>query len=145
MSAPSKLFAQTTEVNALERTIRHEHSDDYGHRLEVSKALRWFLFVERLPALEKFMVYEKAGEPQLFANYQGKPVRVVMASRFGDVGITSYLGKTHGYQKRVLVSELTDFSDEQPEEADEAAELDATDSDDLQTDAKAGASVLKRR
>lgn len=42
----------------------------------------------------------------------GTRIRVVMASRFGDVGITSDLTAEHGYMARVDVDMLTDFSEE---------------------------------
>jgi len=45
------------------------------------------------------------------ATHDGKRVRVVMASRFGDVGITSKLGREIGYEERVAVESLTDFAE----------------------------------
>jgi hypothetical protein len=51
-------------------------------------------------------------EPALFGDHDRKRVRVVMASRFGDVGITENLTATAGYSKRVLVSELSNFNSE---------------------------------
>lgn len=50
-------------------------------------------------------------EPVLFADHEGKRVRVVMASRFGDVGITHKLNSYRGYSDRVPVSTLSNFSD----------------------------------
>ncbi len=50
--------------------------------------------------------------PRLFATHRGKRVRVNMASRIGDVGITTDFSADHGYQERVYVSELLDFSTE---------------------------------
>lgn len=49
--------------------------------------------------------------PKLFADYEGKRVRVTMASRFGDVGIRFDLDEELGYAVRVFVSQLTNFSD----------------------------------
>jgi len=49
--------------------------------------------------------------PKLFADYKGQRVRVVMASRFGDVGITSQLKKEVGYETRVAVADLINFGD----------------------------------
>lgn len=63
-------------------------------------------------------------EPVLFATIKddskldrfklknGDRVRVVMASRFGDVGITRKLKENAGYLARVPVEWLTDFSEE---------------------------------
>lgn len=49
--------------------------------------------------------------PRLFATYEGERVRVTMASRFGDVGISRDPVKAHGYFKRVYLPELTDLSE----------------------------------
>jgi len=49
----------------------------------------------------------------LFANYNGNRVRVIMASKYGDVGITYKLDKEYGYDERVFLLDLTDFSGEQ--------------------------------
>lgn len=48
--------------------------------------------------------------PALFATHDGQRVRVVMASRFGDVGISLNLDAETGYSKRVLLPDLTDLS-----------------------------------
>lgn len=48
--------------------------------------------------------------PVLFADHDGRRVRVTMASRFGDVGITTNLGGLHGYGRRVGVEDLANFS-----------------------------------
>jgi len=53
--------------------------------------------------------------PVLFARHGGRPVRVTMASRFGDVEISGDLVGEHGYGKRVAVEDLTDFSDAAPD------------------------------
>lgn len=52
--------------------------------------------------------------PVLFTRHEGRPVRVTMASRFGDVGISEDLDADRGYGRRVAVEELTDFSAERP-------------------------------
>lgn len=51
--------------------------------------------------------------PRLFADWRGERVRVVMASRFGDVGVTRDLRPDGGlaYQARVAVEDLTNFWD----------------------------------
>jgi hypothetical protein len=59
--------------------------------------------------------------PKLFATYNGKEwrgvspgdrVRVVMASRLGDVGCTKDMNADSGYQVRCPVADLSDFSDQ---------------------------------
>jgi len=88
-----------------------KHCDDYIGDPSNPMCLRWFLFVERLPAVEKMMCYANGVKPKLFANHAGKRVRVVMASRLGDVGITGNLAAENGYSARVPVSELCNFGD----------------------------------
>lgn len=99
------------------------------------ECLRKFLEYNRRPAIEKTL--SDADAPKLFARLllkqtgreylgywaknepamktielaAGQRVRVVMASRFGDVGITPDLTASHGYIARVPVSSLDDFSD----------------------------------
>ncbi len=41
----------------------------------------------------------------------GRRVKIVMVSRFGDVGITEDLSAESGYGARVLLSDLQDFGD----------------------------------
>lgn len=84
-----------------------KHCDDYIDDVSQPECLRTFLDHARSPAHGLFLPGKR---PMLFAYHNGKRVRVVMASRFGDVGITDRLGDEHGYQKRVAVADLTDFS-----------------------------------
>jgi hypothetical protein len=95
------------------------HCDEYVWGMqgdfftEGGKDLIFFLLVNRQPAVLRCLMVEKiGGEPKLFADYKGKRVRVVMASRFGDVGITEDLEAEHGYSERVAVEELSNFSSE---------------------------------
>jgi len=92
------------------------HCDEFIDDYEAPNCLRWFLLINRLPAIEKMLAAEMGVNPKLFAdvikpNNQGRTqrVRVVMASRFGDVGISINLHREHGYSKRVAVEELTNF------------------------------------
>jgi hypothetical protein len=50
--------------------------------------------------------------PRLFADYDGRRVRIVMASRMGHVGITSNLQVEYGYEEGVFMEDLSHFSDE---------------------------------
>jgi len=84
------------------------HCDEVVEDYTAPNCLRYFLFVNRLPAALKCMVIEAVGEPKCFATYEGKTVRLVMASRMGDVGITDVLTNTKGYQQRVSVDMLDD-------------------------------------
>ena len=86
-----------------------KHCDDYIDDPTQPECLRVFLDHVRSPAHGGL---RDDPRPKLFANYAGKRVRVVMASRLGDVGITSNLSAEHGYDRRVAVSSLSNFGDQ---------------------------------
>ena len=90
-----------------------KHCDDYIDDATQPAALRAYLERARSPA-HGLMSMEPF--PKLFADYKGKRVRVTMASRIGDVGITFNLDQDTGYSNRVTVASLTNFSDS-PERA----------------------------
>lgn len=87
----------------------NRHCDDYINDPETPECLREYLRVERMPAVEK---YRQPLRPKCFATHEGKRVRIVMASRFGDVGITEDLTAERGYDLRVYLNALSDFADE---------------------------------
>lgn len=87
-----------------------DHCDNYIDAYDVPNCLRYYLLVNRLPAVDILTVKEAVGEPKCFATYKGKRVRLVMASRLGDVGINHRLNTDHGYSERVLIKELSEFS-----------------------------------
>ena len=108
------------------------HCDDYIDDETQPECLRAFLRFKRAPAIE-----QDGEPPALFATIRdkamgrfylghwignepametveiraGQRVRVVMASRFGDVGITTRLQDRNGYMLRVPLAALTDFSE----------------------------------
>lgn len=86
--------------------IRKWHCDDILYDKSLPECVLEFLKVERSHAhglgLEK---------KTLYATHEESRVRVTMASRFGDVGITYNLSKEIGYDKRVFLCELTDFNE----------------------------------
>lgn len=85
-----------------------KHCDDYIDDPEAPECLRKFLDHARSPGHGSL---RDDPRPKLFADYNGKRVRVLMASRFGDVGITSALEAEYGYDRRVEVSALSNFSE----------------------------------
>lgn len=89
------------------------HCDDYILDKTTPRCLKKFLQFNRWPAVWQYKAEFDRGvkPPVLFAKFHGEQVRVVMASRFGDVGISRNLEKEHGYNMRVFVEELTDFTD----------------------------------
>lgn len=107
------------------------HCEDYLDDPTQPECLRRFLDYHCRPAALKYPTGDEAFDrgleerlgmpmwrdpvPVLFARHQGRPVRVTMASRFGDVGIIEHLDAEHGYGARVAVEDLTDFSATSPE------------------------------
>lgn len=85
-----------------------KHCDDYIDDPTQPECLRKFLDHARSPAHGSL---RDEPRPTLYATHDGQRVRVTMASRFGDVGITPDLAKEYGYASRVAVESLTDFSD----------------------------------
>jgi hypothetical protein len=90
------------------RTPDPKHCDDYIDDVTAPLVLRTFLERARSPA---HGMLTPTPYPKLFADHNGTRVRVVMASRFGVVGITDDLQAEIGYQTCVHVAELTNFSD----------------------------------
>lgn len=111
------------------------HCDDLIDDESQPACLRAYLEYNRRPAIDKNL--SEAEEPTLFATLKtdtygesylghwhskgpvmqpmpmkaGQIVRVVMASRFGDVGITPVLKNAAGYVARLAVSDLEHFAD----------------------------------
>lgn len=121
----SRRSCSTSVFNTRDGFITPVHCDDLIDDETLPECLREFLRYNRLPAVCKQAGQERNTkwlepnlhqyiwtdpEPVLFADHDGKRVRVVMASRFGDVGITENLSARRGYDKRVSVSALSNFS-----------------------------------
>ena len=85
-----------------------KHCDEYIDDESALRALRAYLARARGPAHGHM---SRDPFPKLFADHKGARVRIVMASRMGDVGITSVLTADHGYEGRVAVEDLSNFSD----------------------------------
>lgn len=96
---------------SMSKAPEFKHCDDYIHDASIPKCLRLFLLVNRMPAIDMMLFRECGLKPQLFATYGELRVRIVMASRMGDVGISTNFDKEDGYFTRVPVSALSDFSD----------------------------------
>lgn len=85
-----------------------KHCDEYIDDESAPLVLRQFLQRARSPA---HGMLQSTMFPTLFADYQGSRVRVVMASRFGHVGITKNLAADFNYETTVPVSELSNFGE----------------------------------
>lgn len=102
------------ELNLEPQYEDDRHCDNYINDPDAPMALRWFLFINRLPAIDKMLCRANGVKPALFARHEGEWCRVVMASRMGDVGITGDLDADRGYQVRLFVGKLEDFTDQDP-------------------------------
>lgn len=92
--------------------FKFRHCDEYIHDLMMPKCLRLFILFHRMPASDKLLLRDCGFNPLLFAEHaQYGRVRVTMASVFGDVGVAKDLTREWGYDKRVSVAELSNFSD----------------------------------
>ena len=80
--------------------------DNYIDDPSAPAALRTFLEFARAPAHGQLL---PKPHPTLYADYKGQRVRVTMASRLGDVGISTDLD-ADCYERRVLVRSLSNFS-----------------------------------
>lgn len=85
-----------------------KHCDDYIDDAQAAPALRRFLKHARAPA---HGMLSGESRPDLFADHRGRRVRVTMASRMGDVGVTPTLIATSGYDERVAVEDLSNFGE----------------------------------
>lgn len=71
---------------------------------------KFVLTLMRLPAAMQMAFREFTDLYVLYGKYEGKPVRVNVASRMGDIGVTHNLQRDTGYDVRVMVSDITDWS-----------------------------------
>lgn len=105
------------------------HADDVAYDKTYPECLRTFILYHRLPAslrwpggdaekIKEWVPEEEwpdinvGPEPLCYADHKGKRVRLTMASRIGDVGISSKL-KPDGrsYTDRASIADLSNFSD----------------------------------
>lgn len=82
--------------------------DDYIDDPTAPEVLRKYLTFARAPAHGQLL---PKPHPTLFADFEGTRVRVTTASRFGDVGITTDFDRALGYERRVAVSQLSNFAE----------------------------------
>lgn len=100
-----------------------KHCEEFINDKSQPMCLRKFLLYNRIPAYWKYTKWKDSwGIPKLFATLpasrgvggakkKARRIRVNMASRFGDVGISYDISKESGYDSRVYIEQLTDFSE----------------------------------
>ncbi len=87
---------------------RSMHCDDYIDDAATPGPLRVWLQFARSPG---HGLHTPDPHPRLFADHEGERVRLTMASRLGDVGITQRLDAEFGYERRVMLDELSNFGE----------------------------------
>lgn len=102
------LTKKAREAAKEENQPQPKHCDDYIDDETQPECLRKFLDRAREPGhghlnAEPF--------PELYADFEGKRVRVTMASRLGSIGWTENLTQDIGYSNRGWVEQLTNFGD----------------------------------
>lgn len=117
--AENRFFAESniSKLNeAYKEVPKNIHVDDFIDRMrappEKGDGVSYAQFVLlhlRLPAWQKMAFDPFMKNHILYADYKGKRVRINVASRLGDLGITNDLSRTTGYEERVFVNELTNF------------------------------------
>lgn len=104
------------KLDLVSQTFRH--CDEYIDDETQPAVLRKFLDRARSPG---HGMMSQEPYPKLFATYngvdwmgvaKGDRVRIVMASRMGDVGATKNMDAESGYQLRCAVADLIEFSDQ---------------------------------
>jgi hypothetical protein len=94
-----------------------KHAYDYiiDWKDKVPEFVRRWLIINTLPAIEQNVlkgIRQGGGyNPTVFAKLDGKVVKLMMASRLGDIGVAYNLNRETGYDKRVYLEELSDFSE----------------------------------
>jgi hypothetical protein len=83
--------------------------DQAIHDFDLPYFVRAWLLLQRMPAVDKNLLEVSGFTPSLFATWDGKRVKATMASRFGDIGVTTDLDGD-SYQHRVMLFELSEFS-----------------------------------
>lgn len=129
MSTTATPTTTLTEEGVMEKLEpQPKHCDDYIRDKSFPMCLRIFLLHHRVPASWRFKWMDRSETspkwkiPVCFATMpahrgpgggkkKASRVRLTMASRFGDVGVTKDLDQESGYQARVAVEQLTDFSE----------------------------------
>lgn len=71
-----------------------------------------FATVKRDVEAHEYQGYWNSGSPVMKTHiiYKGTVVRIVMVSRFGDVGITDDLDKQYGYEARISFDDIEEVT-----------------------------------
>lgn len=73
---------------------------------------KFFFLLKRLPAYMQIRFEPWIKEFKLFCIYKGKKYRVTGCSRMGDIWLNKNFSDDHGYDHRVMIDEVTNFTRE---------------------------------
>ena len=99
----------------VQRIVRRLVGDAGNHGWEPHKPMTWtarFATLRKPVTMRRYMGYWNDDGPVMKDTLckAGERVKIVMVSRFGDVGITANLSAENGYGARLMLDDLCDFS-----------------------------------
>lgn len=106
---------EDTVIDVEVKKPKFTHIDEWldtPQRDEGASYAQFFLDWCRLPAWKKYAYSQFMWGNKLFCTYLGKRYRVTGASRLGDVWLTSKFDQREGYELRVNVDDITEWSKE---------------------------------
>lgn len=100
-----------TPIDMVRRSAEYTHVDDFVYYQYCSNEYaRFFFLLNRLPAALKMDFQPFIAQYKLFARCGDVWYRVTGASRMGDVWLSLDFDRTHGYDKRVLLEYIQEWS-----------------------------------
>jgi len=95
--------------------VAYNHSTDHAlYDFKLPDFVRSFIAIKSMNATCTFAIEDAGHMPTLYGVYLGKPVRVTLVSRLGDVGV-SYTDRLHGYDERCSIYDVKDYRSDKPE------------------------------
>lgn len=100
-----------TPVDMVRRNAHYDHVDDFVYyKYCKNEYARFFFLLNRLPAALKMDFDEYIKPYKLFARCGDVWYRVTGASRLGDIWLSLDFDRTHGYDRRVLLDSIQEWS-----------------------------------
>lgn len=100
-----------TPIDMVRRSAECAHVDDFVyHKYCKNEYARFFFLLNRLPAALKMDFDEYIKPYKLFARCDDIWYRVTGASRMGDIWLSLDFDRTHGYDRRVLLDSIQEWS-----------------------------------
>lgn len=80
--------------------------------IDMENYTKFFFMLHRLPAWMMHEFEEWINQYKLFCVYKGKKYRITGGSSMGDIWLNKNFKETHGYNLRVMINEVSDFTKE---------------------------------